>query len=317
MNVPPDQIIFLVGPTAVGKSSVAMHLASMIDGEILSCDSMQVYREIHIASDRPPTQMTQKVPHHLIGCVSIEEEFNVQKLYDRVCAIVPQIHQRRRTPIIVGGSRLYMQVLMDGIFAGGGRSESVRAQLTDRWNNGERDGLIQELQRVDPEAAHSIHPHDARRIIRALEVFITSGQPFSKIKEQRMGLWDMHPSVAFCLFQDRKMLYDKIDQRVNMMFDNGVVDEIRSLRHSRLSRSAKQLIGIKEVLAYLNGVQGLDETVRLIQRNSRRLAKRQLTWFRHESRLNWLDVADKSPDRVAKEIHQFLSERIGVNTVNR
>lgn len=285
-------IIFIVGPTAVGKSEVGFYLAKRLDGEIVSCDSMQVYREINIASNKPSPETRRAVPHHMIDIVSITESFDVARFNVLARRAIEGIEQRRRVPIVVGGSGLYMQVLLDGIFEGGQRDEAFRRRM---WALAKEKGpevLHGMLTGVDPEAARKIHPRDIKKTIRALEVCQRQGRPISEAQKDRRGLWEEKKVRVFALNQDREHLYAKINQRVERMAGEGLLEEIQRLKDWPWSQTARGLIGVKEVLDFFNGKGTWTETLALIQRNTRRLAKRQLTWFRRDPRIEWVDVPE-------------------------
>ena len=303
-------VIFIVGPTAVGKSEVALVLAQQLKGEIVSCDAMQVYKEISIATSKPSLEMLRKVPHHLINIQSVQEEFDVAKFNDLAQKAIAAILKKDRIPIIVGGSGMYMQVLLDGIFPGGGKDSQVRAKLEEEAKEKGDGALYTKLQRVDPDAAAKIHPRDQRRIIRALEVYETTRQPMSQIKKSREGLWGKYDIRIFALNRNRAELYNRINRRVDDMLAKGLVKEIEKLDAEKLSLTAQRIIGVDDILGYLKGEHDMERAQYLIQLNSRHLAKRQLTWFRKDKRLEWLMVAehDTAPD-IAKKINQEMKNK--------
>lgn len=301
------RIIFIVGPTAVGKSSVALALARAIGGEIVSCDSMQVYREVRIASNRPTDEEMNQVAHHLVGIVSVEEDFDVARFNMMARSVIGDIQSREKVPIICGGTGMYMQILLDGLFEGAPRHDGLREELLERISAEGLDALYQDLREIDEKAAQKIHPHDARRIIRALEVCLTTDQKFSDQKQERQGLWNEQDVRVFGLRMDRSLLYQRIDWRVDQMIEQGLVEEVGKLRGSSLSRTAQAIIGVKEITAYLNGEQSLADAVELMKKNTRNLAKRQMTWFRRDSRIHWVDV---DPDVLTEVLAQDMMKRL-------
>jgi len=283
------KIICIVGPTATGKTDVAAALARRINAEVISCDAMQVYEGMAIMNNKPPARILKAVPHHLIGFVSLEDEFDVAAYRRRAEACLEEIMGKGKIPIIAGGSGMYMQVLLDGIFEdGGGKAPHVREELTHQAQEEGLEKLYKKLIRLDPEAAGTIHPHDSRRIIRALEVILTSRKPVSQLRKVRKGIWGQYDISLFALDTPRAELYERIDRRVEEMFSQGLVDEVKGLEGRPLSRTAAGMIGMKEIRGYLNGEYDLDRAQDLMKRNTRRLAKRQLTWFRKEKRLQWI-----------------------------
>jgi len=301
------KIIFIVGPTAVGKTDVAVALAGRIKGEIISCDSMQVYRDVAIASNKPSAHDLKKVPHHLIDIISPEEDFDVVRFNTLALNSIRDLWAAGKVPVVSGGSGMYMQILLDGIFKEGKKDVQVRAQLKDRIRDQGTLPLYKELQKVDRAAADKIHPHDERRITRALEVYLTMKKPLSAIQEKRSGLWGRYDVRLFALNRPREELYRRINQRVDAMFDQGLVGEIKKLADRDLSRTAAAIIGVKEVRAFLQDRCGLEEAKEAIKMNTRRLAKRQLTWFRREKRLTWISV---NPEDTAEDIAGVIISRM-------
>ncbi len=285
-----SKIIFIIGPTAVGKSDIAFHFVKKVQGEIISCDSMQVYKEINIASDKPSVEILSSVPHHLVNIISVEEEFNVARFNELALEAIKDIQGRNRIPVIVGGSGMYMKVLLDGIFEGGHKNEVLRQEL---WNLAEEEGdqvLYNRLKEKDMEASAKIHPNDVKKIIRALEVCQMKRGPILEVRKKRKGIWGKYDIKLFALNRERHELYTKINDRVDQMFDKGLLEEIKGLPKERLSLTAQGLIGVKEILAALSGEYDLEQARYLMKRNTRHFAKRQLTWFRKDERLTWIMI---------------------------
>jgi len=305
--VHPKKIIFIVGPTGVGKTAVSLVLAKRLKTEIVSCDSMQVYKDINIASNKPFTKILQEIPHHLINAVSITKEFDVVLFRKKAVETIHKIHKKNKIPLIVGGSGLYMQVLLDGIFKGPKKNERLRQELEKEAQVKGNQVLYQRLQEIDPRAAAKIHPHDRRRIIRALEVSLTASEPISELQKNRRGLWGKFDIKIFALNRDRRELYESIDKRVEWMFQDGLVGEIQGLLPKKWSRTAEGLLGIKEVKGYLRGEYDLEKAKYLMKLNTRHYAKRQLTWFRKDKRIRWMMI-DK--DQTTAEIVSGILEEI-------
>ena len=303
----PKKIIFIVGPTGVGKTAVSLVLAKRLKTEIVSCDSMQVYKDINIASNKPFTKILQEIPHHLINAVSITKEFDVVLFRKKAVETIHKIHKKNKIPLIVGGSGLYMQVLLDGIFKGPKKNERLRQELEKEAQVKGNQVLYQRLQEIDPRAAAKIHPHDRRRIIRALEVSLTASEPISELQKNRRGLWGKFDIKIFALNRDRRELYESIDKRVEWMFQDGLVGEIQGLLPKKWSRTAEGLLGIKEVKGYLRGEYDLEKAKYLMKLNTRHYAKRQLTWFRKDKRIRWMMI-DK--DQTTAEIVSGILEEI-------
>lgn len=306
----PDKIIFIVGPTAVGKSDAAVCLAQHIQGEIVSCDSMQIYKEIDIASNKPSQDVLNKIPHHLVNILSVEEEYDVAQFNQCALDIINDIHGRNHIPIIVGGSGMYMHVLLDGIFEGGAKNGALRRDLKDQARQCGKQFIYDKLKERDPEAAGKIHPNDSRRVIRALEIYMTEKIAISQLQKNHKGLWGTYDICLFALNRERQELYRMIDARVEQMFQEGIIDEIKKLNGALWGKTAEKIIGIQEVRRFLRGQYNLKETKELIKLNTRHLAKRQLTWFRREKRLEWITIEVEDPPEKISEIimNKWMSE---------
>jgi tRNA dimethylallyltransferase len=304
------KIIFIVGPTAVGKSDVAHLLARKIQGEIVSCDSMQIYKEINTASNKPSQEVLKGTPHHLINIVSVEDEFDVAEFNRLALQAVKEIQEKNHTPVIVGGSGMYMQILLDGIFEGGPERKDLRQRLKHQAQERGNQYLFAALKEKDPNAAGRIHPNDIRRVIRALEVTMGERKPISGLQKKREGLWGKCAITIFGLNRNREELYARIDQRVDKMFQEGIVEEIKQLDGVPLSRTAKYIIGVQEILGYINGQYDLDHANDLMKLNTRRLAKHQLTWFRKDKRIHWMMMGPD--DRIERIVEQMMEKSLAI-----
>ena len=302
------RIIFLVGPTAVGKSETAVCLAKRINAEIISCDSMQVYKGMDIITSKPPLASRRIIPHHLLSVISSAQEYSAFRYYKDASPKIKEILRRGKTPLIAGGTGLYMSILIDGIFKSAKPLEAIRNRLYKQAEELGSEYLYKRLKDIDPEAAAKIHPHDTKRIIRALEVFAATGQAISKLQKQRRGLGQEYDIKVFGLDMPREKLCKRIDERVEKMFNQGLVAEVKRLLKLKLSKTAAYAIGIKETKGYLDGTYDLEAAKRLVKRNTRLYAKRQLTWFRKDKRINWINIGDKEkPAGIAKRIYNIIN----------
>ena len=295
-------MVFLVGPTASGKSAVAVCLAKKLNAEIISCDSMQVYNRMKILTSRPPKELTKRVKHHLSGFLNPAKVYNAGLFRKDALVQAEKIYKKGKIPLFVGGTGLYMSALIDGLFSVS-HDKKLRRSLEEEARAKGPGYLYRRLVKIDPVAAARIHAHDARRIIRGLEVYAKSGKPISMLQKQRQGLGDGYKIRIFALDLERQKLYSRIDQRVERMFEEGLLKEAKALLCSRLSRTSRYALGLPEIKGYLQGKYGLNEAKRLIKRNSRHYAKRQLTWFKKDKRLEWIRIKDMdSPSAAALRI---------------
>jgi tRNA dimethylallyltransferase len=301
------KIIFLAGPTAIGKSKVAVYLARKIKAEIISCDSMQIYKGMDVITSKPPKTLRKRVLHHLIGVIPATQQYDVSRYRNDALKKVKEIFQRGRLALFVGGTGLYMSILIDGIFNLKSENKTIRNKLYIQAKKYGSQYLHERLSKVDPKASVKIHPNDTKRLVRALEVFETTGRPISELQKQRAGLGKDYNIKIFCLNMERDKLYKKIDDRVEQMFKQGLVKEAKRLLKLKLSKTARFAIGLRELKGYFDGNYDLEEAKRLIKRNSRQYAKRQLTWFRKDKRIKWVEVGNKEkPSEIAKRIWKEL-----------
>ncbi len=296
-------LVVIVGPTAVGKSEVAARVARRLGGEVVSCDAMQAYRGLPICTAVPSASVRALVPHHGLEMIERSEEWSAARFVAFATSAIEQIAARRSAPVLVGGSGLYVRSLLDGLCPAPAADWELRRRLLDEAAAGGGERLHQRLASVDAVAASRIHPHNVRRVIRALEVHERVGQPLSELQRQTVGIADRYRVAMIGLTASRPLLYRWIDARVEAMVARGLVEEVRRVLQQPMSRTAERVLGVSEIAGYLRGEHGLDEAVGLLQRNSRRYAKRQLTWFRADSRIQWIergesDAMDALVDRV-------------------
>jgi tRNA dimethylallyltransferase len=297
-GVPPIPLVFVLGPTASGKSALALALARQLGGEVVSADAFAVYRGMDIGTAKPSAAERAAVPHHLIDVFEPEAACNGSRWFALADAAVRDIHARGRLPIIAGGTPLYAKLLLERVSAGAPRDDVVRAALQARWE-ADQLALFRELQRVDPQYAAERHPNDARRVVRALEVYELTGQPYSSFHTtDGIPRTDVRP-LLLGLEWERAELYRRIEARAAAMFAAGLVAEVTALA-PRLSPEARQAVGYKEVLDLLEGRSTLAEALAKVGQKSRNLAKHQLTWYRGWSDIRWLPGS--APDLVEQAL---------------
>jgi tRNA dimethylallyltransferase len=286
-----QKLLVIIGPTAVGKTNLSIEMAKCYNGEIISGDSMQIYRGMDIGTAKITKEEMQGIPHHLIDIKEPEENFSVAEFQLLVRAKINEIAKRGKLPIIVGGTGLYIQsVIYDYQFSDVPGDEAFRLELEERAKVIGNEALYKELQAVDPESAEQIHPNNVRRVIRALEIFHLTGKTMQDFqKKQQPDL--MYETALVGLTMDREKLYERINLRVDIMVEQGLLDEVKFLYNQGLRDCQSiQAIGYKEIYDFLDGKVTWDEAVLQLKQNSRRYAKRQLTWFRNKMDVKWFDM---------------------------
>ncbi len=300
--------LVLAGPTASGKTEVASQLCRILPVEIISCDSMQVYKGMPIVTQTPPKRFFGSARTHLVSFLDPSEEYSAALFRKDAVDCLQKIFEKKKTPLIVGGTGLYYRALLDGLFeaegAGAGKDEALRKRLLEEEKEGGPGSLHRRLEKVDPVSAGKIHHHDLRRTIRALEVFTLTGRRFSELRPQRSGIRGRWPHRTFFLELNRRDLYDRINRRVEKMFADGLTKEIQTLLKKKLSQTAGLALGVREVRAYLEGKLTLSEAKEFLKKNTRNYAKRQLSWFRHERDIEPVTVR---PNESAREVAQRIS----------
>jgi tRNA dimethylallyltransferase len=287
-------LIILLGPTAVGKSRAGIDLAGRYNGEIINCDSMQVYRGFDIGTDKPTIEMRHQVPHHLLDIVEPSTQFTAGEFVRRTHESIRLIEERGRLPFVVGGTGLYLKALLRGLFPGPGRDEELRRRLDQEAREKGLETLHRRLETIDPAYAMLIGEKDKLRIIRALEVYSLTRKPLSEhFKATRSEVADFH-ILKIGLQLERSELYRRIEERVDRMFQGGIREEVHSLLAAGIPENAPPFrgLGYRRVLAHVRGAISLDEAKRLTKQDTRQYAKRQLTWFRKVAGVNWFPADD-------------------------
>ncbi|OES43528.1 tRNA (adenosine(37)-N6)-dimethylallyltransferase MiaA [Domibacillus iocasae] len=297
-----NKVAVIIGPTASGKTDLSIYLAKKYNGEVISGDSMQVYRGLSIGTAKVTKEEMDGVPHHLIDIKDPDKPFSAAEFQQLAREKITDINVRGKLPIICGGTGLYIQsVLYDYEFAADGTDSTIRKEIEAEAEEIGAEALHDQLKEIDPETAASFHPNNVRRTIRALEIYRTTGEPASKQKSSKLPA-ERYDSVMIGLTMDRAVLYDRINARVDIMMKNGLLSEANWLYEMNITNApAVQAIGYKELFPYLRGEQPLEEAVDILKQNSRRYAKRQLTWFRNKMDINWFDVTDKSAREEKKQ----------------
>lgn len=296
-------MIIFAGPTGVGKTDLAIEVALRIGAEIVSVDSRQIYKYMDIGTAKPTLQQREAVPHHLIDIVYPDEYYSVYNFRTDAIRAIEEIKKKGRLPLLVGGTGLYIDSLVRGIFEGAPRNESIRQNLLEKELK-EPGSLREMLEKIDPEAASRIHVNDLKRTIRALEVWLQTGRTISELQRNAKPAGNFRIVI---LTRDRRELYDRINLRVEKMIKDGLIDEVKSLLGMGYSKdlNAFKTIGYQEVVEYLEGQESFERTIEKIKRNTRHFARRQLIWFRKYRDSIWLDANDEG---VLEKVVEIVEE---------
>ena len=300
-------LVVILGPTASGKTALSLHLAKRFSGEIVSCDSVAVYRDFEIGTAKPSRDERMQAPHHLIDVVAPTEVFTAGDYSRRAREAIQEINSRGRMPIVVGGTGLYLRALLEGLFPGPPRSEELRARLRERAADRGAEYLHRLLCRLDPKAAQSVHANDVSKVIRAIEVSITAKTPMTDLWQQGREPLRGFRVLRIGLDPDRTELYERINARAREMFTSGLIEETRTLagRYGEAPRPLTSL-GYKQAAQYLSGELSLERAIEAAQQGHRNYAKRQLTWFRRERGVKWFAGFGSNP-QLQKEIESVIA----------
>lgn len=305
-----QKLIVVAGPTASGKTRLAIDIAKSVNGEIVNADSMQIYKYMNIGSAKPTLEEQSEAKHHLIDFLEPDEEFSVADYTELAHKIIAEIASRGKIPIMCGGTGLYINSVVNDITFGEIETDyKLREELNELAKQHSSQYLLDILKEFDPVSAQRLHPGNLRRIVRAIEFYRTTGIPISEHQEMTKQKESRYEPLMLCVKWDREVLYDRINKRVDIMLNDGLLDEVKCLMEMGYTKELNSMkgIGYKEVIDYFEGNMSLENTVNLIKQSSRRYAKRQLTWFRRDKRIHWLDANE---DFLAEGI-QLCKEFIG------
>ena len=296
-----NKLAAIVGPTAVGKTRIAIEVAKRLNAEIISCDSMQIYRGLDIGTAKASPEEQNGIVHHLIDVVEPDEDYSVARFQEQAKSIIQDLNQKQRLPLLVGGTGLYYQALVDDYtFYPLESHQKIRRQWNTIIKEKGLDYAYNYLQSIDPGYAATISPNDQKRIVRAIEVYQLTGQPFSALQTKSQHTYRL---AVVGLYLEREQLYQRINLRVEQMLDSGLIKEVTLLRDKgyNLNHNSMQALGYKQVLSYLEGFLSKEEMIDEIKRETRRYAKRQLTWFRKDRRIHWINPGEYSNDDLLVE----------------
>ena len=312
MNI-KNKVIAIVGPTGVGKTELSLRLAEITDSEIISCDSMQIYKGMDIGTAKASKDETARVKHHLIDILDPRENYSVCEYVNDAKNSLEEIFKKGKNVMVVGGTGLYVDSFIRGTdFTDAGGNEEIRTALTEYAEKNGNELLHKMLEEVDPESAAAIHPNNTKRVIRAIEYYKVSGEKISDHNKKSALAPSPYDYVYIGLTRDRQNLYERIDKRVDEMVSMGLADEVFGLwkKGCTLDMTSMQALGYKEIIWYIKGKCTFDEAIRILKRDSRRYAKRQLTWFKRNQNINWINLSEySSADDVINEIIKILENR--------
>ncbi len=298
------KVIVIVGPTCSGKTQVGISLADKLHTEIISADSRQIFKYLNIGTAKPTEDELSRIKHHFINLLEPDDEYNVSKFEIDALKVIHDLHSKGKIPVVAGGSGLYVRALVDGLFDSVDSDTEYRELLHEQRERFGNKFLYDELKKVDPESTFKMLPQNWKRVMRALEVFHLTGQPISKFQVDYKRQIDLEFSL-YGLNWKREELYTKIEQRVNAMIESGLVDEVKNILSCGFPKNINALntVGYKEIISYLGDEITLDRAIELIKRNTRRYAKRQMTWFRKVKEINWLACNDNTtPEEIVSLI---------------
>jgi len=309
-----EVLIVIVGPTAVGKTDIAIALAKILGGEIISADSMQIYKYMDIGTAKPSIQEREGIPHYMVDIVTPDQEFSVAQFQQQAKEVIQEVSQRGKLPIVAGGTGLYVNSLiypMDFTEAGEDQDfrENMRALALEKGN----EYLYRKLCEIDPATAQRLHHNDIRRIIRALEVYHLTGKPMSYYNQNLENDDEPYNSIIIGLTMDRSNLYNRINRRVDIMLKKGLVEEVKRLLEMGYDKNltSMQGLGYKEIVAYLEGKRTLIESTEILKRDTRRFAKRQFTWFKRIENIHWVDRDNfNSKEELVSYLKQYIIKRL-------
>jgi len=309
-----NKIIVIVGPTAVGKTYVSVELAKKLNTEVISADSMQIYKGMDVGTAKVSNEEKQGINHHMIDLINPDENYSVSDFKNDAENIIDNMLSENKTPVIVGGSGLYVNSLIYDLDFGNAKSDNkLRDYYTYYYEEHGQDALYEKLRKIDPESAEKIHKNNVKRVVRALEVYDITGKKFSELNTDIRKQSNKYDCILVGLSMDRKILYERINQRVDKMLSDGLIEEVKSLLEKGYDKDlvSMQAIGYKEIIDYLERNVTLEDAVNILKRNTRRFAKRQYTWFLRDDNVKWFQVEDVNEiDMTLDKINDYINTQI-------
>ncbi|MEJ6950543.1 tRNA (adenosine(37)-N6)-dimethylallyltransferase MiaA [Natronospora cellulosivora (SeqCode)] len=303
-------LIVITGPTAVGKTSLSIKIAKKINGEIISADSMQIYKKMDIGTAKISKEEQKEIKHHLLDIVDVDYDFSVAEYQEYVDKLIPEIIKRSSIPILVGGTGLYINAIVEGfLFPQMPNNLKLREVLEKEAKEKGNLFVHEKLKKIDPELANKLHPNDLRRVIRGIEVYEQTGKTTTFYKKKQEETPDRYNALKIGLSRNREELYQRINKRVDIMIKDGLIEEVKDIIDSGydLGSTALQGLGYKEIINFLNGKYPLEEAVRILKRDTRHFAKRQLTWFRRDKNIKWFNLSKNNQENIYIDIIKLIN----------
>lgn len=303
-------LLILLGPTAVGKTELSLGLADIFDAEIISADSMQIYKDMNIGTAKLEKDKRKEIPHHMIDIISPQEKFSVADYKKEADRLIEKIVRKRKIPLMVGGTGLYINAVVDGFMLPEMEiDQNLRQELREKAKKQGNEYVHNILAEIDPSLAEKLHPNDLRRVIRGIEIYEKTGKTKTYYKREQEKRPDRYKTLKIGLTRERDELYDRINQRVDEMIEAGLLEEVKFIKEKYgQSKTAVQALGYKEILSYFAGKYDFDEALRIIKRDSRHLAKKQLTFFKRDEKINWFNLSNTSTETVIEEIKNIIKK---------
>ena len=301
----------ILGPTAAGKTELSIKLAREFDAEIISADSMQVYKDMDIGTAKVTVDIQNTIPHHMIDILTPDGDFSVADYQKKVDKLIPNIYSRNKLPLLVGGTGLYIKALIEGfLLPEMDNDPDLRKKLRKQAREKGNKYVHNKLAKIDPQLAKKLHPNDLRRVIRGIEIYKQTGKTKTYFIEKQSQNPDRYKALKIGLYREREELYQRINKRVDNMIEQGLVREVKNLlANYELSKTAKQALGYKEIIAYLDGQFDLEEALRRIKRDTRHFAKKQLTWFKRDDSINWFNLSSLTEETVYKDCMKLIDRQ--------
>ncbi|MFW6015345.1 MAG: tRNA (adenosine(37)-N6)-dimethylallyltransferase MiaA [bacterium] len=313
-------LLVILGPTAVGKTELSVKLAKNLNGEIISADSMQIYRKMDIGTAKVSNDVQKEIKHHMIDIINPDKKYSVAEYKSKVDKIIPEIYDKGKLPIMVGGTGLYIKAVVRGfLFPKMKSNQKLRKNLEDKAKKEGNQAVHDLLAEVDPSLAEKLHPNDLRRVIRGIEVYRETGKTITYFKKKQKEKQDRYNTLKIGLTRNREELYARVNKRVDIMIEEGLINEVNDLKDNGydLSSTALQGLGYKEIIDYLEGKYDKKEAIRVLKRNTRHFAKRQFTWFKRDDTINWYNLSKlnyrQAYNDILEKVNKFIENNFKIS----